>query len=139
MIADDGDRPGAVGQSSERARDDANDAGVEAVELVLGAAVAGITPALREPVDTRRWVADTQRHTGIIDVAEPAAGNDERQCTLGERYEAVGARDHGSGFRAPLDCGARFDDRETGLDECDDPRVGASADDPPLRRIEQPR
>jgi hypothetical protein len=139
LLAEHGDRSVAVGQPAKPTGHDHGHALVEVVELVLGATVARIATAIGEPFDQHRRVAETEDHPGVVDVINPAAGDAEWERPGCERHDPVGARDLGSGLLSPRDRDVAFDDRESGIDERDQPGVGAGADDPPLSRIQQAR
>ena len=136
MVVEDGDVSAALGQLPKGSCDDAEDVAVELVEFVLRPAVAGIAPALREPRYAVGWITHSDRYARIVEIAEPAAGDDERQRGLGVRDDAVGPRDHRGRLDAPADGRVTLNEGDAGFSERDEPRLGSGADDPPLRRVE---
>ena len=104
-----------------------------------GPRVAGVATTVGEPVDAFRGVPDADYQPGVVDVADLAVGNDKLQRANGDRDGAVGAGDHRQSVRRPGHRGVRFDDREAGVDEGDEPGVRSGAEDPPLRRVGETR
>ena len=96
---------------------------VQVVELVLRAAVAGVAAALREPRHADRRVADAEHDTGVVDVVDPAAGDDERQRPGGERDDAVRPSDRWPRRCHPLDGHIVLDGRKARLDDRRQPGV----------------
>jgi hypothetical protein len=83
-------------------------------------------------------VTDTQHHAGIVNLVKPAACDHQWERTRGVRNQTVSSRDHRARLDAPPDRGIPLDDGDASIDKRTNPGVCPGANDPPLRRVEQP-
>ncbi len=111
---------------------------VEFIERVLRSAIASVATAIRNQGEDHRWLTDTDRHAGVVDVLDAAPGQNQWQSAGYTGHGTIEPRDHGARWLDPLDRDVAFDAGEVQSGQCVQPRVGPGANDSPLRRVGDP-